>query len=133
MVLHFRSVSIKRKKNGPALADPEAYQLRSQVRQTSGAFCGVRVSAHPRSLCARRGASKSTQTRYRSGSNPVSFAVSIRLKIVALPSVPRAVLANRKFFRDITNGLILRSARLLLNSMRPSCKYVVRYGHWFFR
>ena len=38
----------------------------------------------------------------------------------ALLSAPDGVLENRKFLREITNGLMLRSARLLLISMRPS-------------
>ena len=35
----------------------------------------------------------------------------------------------RQFFLPITNGLMLRSARLLLSSRRPSSRYLVRYGH----
>ena len=40
--------------------------------------------------------------------------------IIALPLAPLGVLANRKFFRSITKGLILRSARLLEISSLPS-------------
>ena len=35
----------------------------------------------------------------------------------------------RQFFLPITNGLMLRSARLLLSSSRPSSRYLVKYGH----
>ena len=38
------------------------------------------------------------------------MAVSIRLKIRALLLAPLGVLANRKFFRSITKGFMLRSA-----------------------
>ena len=40
-----------------------------------------------------------------------------------------SVLANSQFFRPITKGLMLRSARLLLISRRPSSKKRFRYGH----
>jgi len=76
------------------------------------------------------GATLSTQTRYSYGLIPFSLAVSIRLYITALALAPRAVLANRKFLRLITNGLILRSARLLLISSLPSMKYRARYFCW---
>ena len=37
----------------------------------------------------------------------MSFAVLIRLKMKALPCAPPGVLANRKLFLSITNGLML--------------------------
>ena len=52
----------------------------------------------------------------------LSFAVSIMLKMIALPCAPPGVLANRKFFLSMTNGFILRSARLLLISSLPSSR-----------
>lgn len=42
------------------------------------------------------------------------------LKITALPLALPGVLANRKFFRSMTKGFMLRSARLLLSSSLPS-------------
>lgn len=51
------------------------------------------------------------------------------LKMIALPCAPPGVLANRKFFLSMTNGLMLLSARLLLISSLPSSRYAVRYGH----
>lgn len=45
----------------------------------------------------------------------------IRLNITALPTAPLGVLANRKFFRSMTKGLILRSARLLDISSLGEC------------
>ena len=86
-------------------------------------MCGTREDAQFGSRSARLGASLSTQDKKRYGSRPFSFAVSIRLKITALPFAPLAVLANRKFLREITKGLMLRSARLLLSSMRPTVNF----------
>ena len=40
-----------------------------------------------------------------------------------LACAPPGVLANSQFFLPITNGLMLRSARLLLSSSRPSSRY----------
>ena len=48
------------------------------------------------------------------------MAVWIRLNIIALPVAPFGVLANRKFFRSMTKGLMLLSARLLDISSLPS-------------
>lgn len=46
-------------------------------------------------------------------------ADSIKLKYMVLALAPFFVFENKKFFLAITNGLILCSARLLLNSQRP--------------
>ena len=54
-----------------------------------------------------------SQVRYLYGSSPFSIAAWITLNIIELPVAPFGVLANRKFFRSMTNGLILRSALLL--------------------
>ncbi len=53
---------------------------------------------------------------------PSEKAFAYKLKSTALLFAPLAVFANRKFFREITNGLILRSARLLLSSILPSSR-----------
>ena len=49
--------------------------------------------------------------------------------LLALACALPGVLANSQFFLPITKGLMLRSARLLLSSRRPSSRYLVRYGH----
>lgn len=45
------------------------------------------------------------------------------LNITALAVAPFGVFAKRKFFLSMTKGLMLRSARLLLISRRPSFRY----------
>ncbi len=50
-------------------------------------------------------------SRYKNGFNPFSFAVSTMLYVTALALAPLGVLANRKFFLPMTNGLIDRSLR----------------------
>ena len=59
--------------------------------------------------------------------------VSEMLKMVALAFAPDGVLANSQFFLPITNGLMLRSARLLSISSLPSSIYRRRYGSSSFR
>ena len=63
-----------------------------------------------------------TYSRYLYGFILFIFANSIKLKYMVLALAPFFVFENKKFFLAITNGLILCSARLLLNSQRPSLK-----------
>ena len=99
------------------------------AKHTSGAFSGISFAAQFGAALFIPGAVCNTHTRYRNGSSPFSFAVSIILKITALPCAPFGVLANRKFFLSITNGLMLRSARLLDISNLPSSRYRISHGH----
>ena len=85
------------------------------------------------SAAGLRLASSSAHVRYLYGSRPFSFAVSMRLNSTALVRAPPGVLAKRKFFREITNGLMLLSARLLLSSILPSSRNTVNVCHWFFK
>ena len=72
------------------------------------------------SFSCRFGAFVKTHLRYSYGSRSFSLAVSMMLKAVALALAPDGVLANSQFFLPITNGLMLRSARLLSISSLPS-------------
>ena len=54
------------------------------------------------------------------------------LNITALAVAPFGVLANRKFLRSMTKGLMLRSARLLLISRRGGTLYCRREGSKIF-
>lgn len=63
-----------------------------------------------------------SHVRYRKGSSLFSRAIWIRLNITALPVAPLGVLAKRKFFRSMTKGFILLSARLLDSSSLPSLR-----------
>ena len=88
------------------------------VRQAFGAFHGNRQSGESPGF--KFGALVKIYFKYAYGSNPFSFAVYMMLKMVALAFAPDGVLANSQFFLPITNGLMLRSARLLSISSLPS-------------
>jgi len=53
------------------------------------------------------------------------------LYTTALDVAPRGVFEKRKFLRPMTNDLMVRSARLLSSSRRPSFKNAVSFSHWF--
>ena len=61
------------------------------------------------------------------GHSPSPFQSGCRSR--RWPARHRAYWQRANFFRPITNGLMLRSARLLLSSRRPSSRYLARYGH----
>ena len=70
-----------------------------------------------RSATGYRFAPVNAHVRYLYGSGTFSFVVSFRLNNAALVWASPGVLAKMKFFREITNGLMLPSARLLLSSI----------------
>ena len=90
------------------------------VRHSAGAFQGSSICIVFSSVRFVSFAVFISQVRYLYGSSPFSIAVWITLNIIALPVAPFGVLVNRKFFRSMTNGLILRSALLLEISNLPS-------------
>ena len=57
---------------------------------------------------------------YSKGLSLFSFAVSRIEYITELPLAPLGLTENSQFLRPITNGLMLRSARLFDSSKRPS-------------
>ena len=60
-----------------------------------------------------------------------AFEVSIRLNTVAVAFAPDGVLQNRKFFLEITNGLMLLSAAWLLHGSLPSSRNARSASSWF--
>ena len=58
--------------------------FRCIARHSGGAYSGINFVAQSESCSLFFGAAFSTQVRYRYGSSPFSFAVSIRLKMTAL-------------------------------------------------
>ena len=81
------------------------------ARHSFGAFHGMRPWSASSRERSESFAVFSNHVRYLYGSSPFSSAVWIILNITALPEAPFGMLANRKFFRSITKGLMLLSAR----------------------
>lgn len=74
------------------------------VRHSAGAFQGSSICIVFSSVRFVSFAVFISQVRYLYGSSPFSIAVWITLNIIELPVAPFGVLANRKFFRSMTNG-----------------------------
>ena len=83
------------------------------VRHSFTAFQGSMLLTVPVSVKSVSYTFLSSQVIYLYGSRLFLMAVWIRLNIIVLPVAPYGVLANWKFFRSMTKGLMLLSARLL--------------------
>ena len=78
--------------------------------------------------------SKSCMWLYRTGGDAKTPIVLYDYRPGRGQEYPKTFLEGSWVFADRwLCRLMLRSARLLLSSIRPSCKYAVRHGHWFFR